>query len=220
MPTHSRSYLILGAGGHARVTADLIRALGGHLVGLIEQREDLLGQLVEPGGGRVVATQAELFELLTTRQALPQGAESAVVAIGHNLVRLELSLRLRDRLAEALIHPSAQVSPSAHIGAGSTVLPGVVVNAAAHVGLAAILNSGAIIEHDCQLGDGVHVSPNATLCGAVTLGDRSWVGAGATILPGVQVGPDAVVGAGATVLRDVPEGVTVVGSPARPLTAK
>lgn len=44
------------------------------------------------------------------------------------------------------------------------------------------------------------------------------IGMNATILPGVVVGAGAMVGAGAVVVRDVPEGATVVGNPARPVS--
>jgi len=43
------------------------------------------------------------------------------------------------------------------------------------------------------------------------------IGSGATIMCGVTIGEGAVVGAGAVVTRDVPNGVTVIGNPAREL---
>ena len=43
------------------------------------------------------------------------------------------------------------------------------------------------------------------------------IGSGATIMCGVTIGERAVVGAGAVVTRDVPNGVTVIGNPAREL---
>ncbi len=46
---------------------------------------------------------------------------------------------------------------------------------------------------------------------------RAALGTGAVILPGVTIGAGAIVGAGAVVTRDVPDGVTVVGNPARPI---
>jgi maltose O-acetyltransferase len=49
----------------------------------------------------------------------------------------------------------------------------------------------------------------------VSIGQNVWIGGGAIILPGITIGDDAVIGAGAVVTRNVPEGVTVVGNPAR-----
>jgi acetyltransferase-like isoleucine patch superfamily enzyme len=44
------------------------------------------------------------------------------------------------------------------------------------------------------------------------------IGAHSVILPGVQIGRGAVVGAGSVVTGDVPDGTTVCGNPARPLS--
>jgi maltose O-acetyltransferase len=53
----------------------------------------------------------------------------------------------------------------------------------------------------------------------VRIGRNVWIGGGAIILPGVVVGDDAVIGAGSIVVRDVPQGATVAGNPARPLSS-
>jgi maltose O-acetyltransferase len=49
----------------------------------------------------------------------------------------------------------------------------------------------------------------------VRIGHDVWIGGGTIILPGVSVGNNAIIGAGSVVTRDVPEGVTVMGNPAR-----
>ena len=41
------------------------------------------------------------------------------------------------------------------------------------------------------------------------------IGANSTILPNITIGLNSVVGAGSVVTKDVPDGVTVVGNPAR-----
>jgi serine O-acetyltransferase len=51
-----------------------------------------------------------------------------------------------------------------------------------------------------------------------TLGHRVYVAPGAVILGPVTVGDDAIIGANAVVIRDVPQGATMVGVPASPLT--
>jgi acetyltransferase-like isoleucine patch superfamily enzyme len=49
----------------------------------------------------------------------------------------------------------------------------------------------------------------------VRVGSGTLLGLGSRILPGIRVGRGCTVGAGAIVTRDVPDGVTVVGVPAR-----
>lgn len=54
----------------------------------------------------------------------------------------------------------------------------------------------------------------------IRIGANVWIGGGAIILPGVTIGDDAIIGAGAVVTRDVAAGATVVGNPARVVSAK
>jgi acetyltransferase-like isoleucine patch superfamily enzyme len=49
----------------------------------------------------------------------------------------------------------------------------------------------------------------------IKIGNDVVIGAGAIILPGVKIGDGAIVGAGSVVMSDVPEGMTVIGNPAR-----
>lgn len=51
--------------------------------------------------------------------------------------------------------------------------------------------------------------------GGPTVKALARIGANSTILPGVVIGRNAFVGAGSVVVRDVPDGVVVVGNPAR-----
>lgn len=202
-----RTFLVWGAGGHGAVIADMIGEAGGRVAGWI----DRAGAAAD-GGSLPVFAEADIGA-----GALPGGADAVAVAIGDNRARLDQGARLDDRALPVVAHPSAAVSDSCTIEAGTVIMPLAVVNARARLGRLVIVNSGAVVEHDCELEDGVHVSPNATLGGAVRVGRRAWIGAGATVIPGVTVGADAVVGAGAVVLDDVGPGLTVAGVPARHL---
>jgi sugar O-acyltransferase (sialic acid O-acetyltransferase NeuD family) len=212
--------VLFGAGGHAKVVADLAEEAGFYIAGFVDSQAARAGEIISPFGVPILASQTTLEEALARGEALPRGAIAAALAFGHNLGRLGLYRRLEGLVTmPTLIHPRAVVSRYAHLGDGTVVLAGAVVNAAASIGRAVILNTSCVVEHDCVLEDGVHISPNATLCGGVTVKQGAWVGAGATVLPGVKIGAASVVGAGATVIEDVPEGVVVAGVPAKIIKA-
>lgn len=223
MPAHTSAsvtaraerVLVVGAGGHGRVVADLVRALGHDVVGYADADEAKLGQPVDAAGGSVVLTQDALVACVEGGAAWPVPVDAIALGVGDNGARARVLALLARGALPPLVHPTAWVSASAHLGRGAVVLPGAVVHTQAEVGAGAIVNTRAVVEHDCRVGTAAHLSPGAILCGGVTVGDRSWVAAGAVVIPLCRVGADSIVGAGAVVIRDVPDGVTAVGNPAR-----
>jgi acetyltransferase EpsM len=53
------------------------------------------------------------------------------------------------------------------------------------------------------------------VAGGVHVGEGTWIGAGAVVKQGINIGSWCMIGAGAVVVNDVPDGLTVVGVPAR-----
>ena len=83
----------------------------------------------------------------------------AVAAFGNNKMRLQWVKNLleADFVVPTIIHPSAVVSPSAEIGAGSFVMQRAVINTKTKLGEACLVNSGAIVDHDTVVEEGVHI---------------------------------------------------------------
>jgi sugar O-acyltransferase (sialic acid O-acetyltransferase NeuD family) len=208
----TRRLLIYGAGGHGKVVADVGRAAGFEIAGFIDDDPARCSDRI--WGLPVLAWEHVSAGSSASRDAV------IVLGIGDNRAREVCRARIAERgmSAATLVHPSAVVAPSARLGVGVVVMALAAVNPDAVVGDGVILNTGCVVEHDCRLGSFSHLSPNSALGGEVRIGDRTHLGLGAVVLPGVTVGADVRVGAGAVVHRDVPNGSTVVGVPARPLS--
>jgi len=208
--------VIIGAGGHAQVVADiLMRARGA-------------GQSVEPLGylddDPQLSGKAFLgLSVLGGISDLSRIKHDAVtIGITENRIRSEIFARLKEqgeRFAVAL-HPSANIAPGVKLGPGTMVCAGVVVNPASVIGENVILNTACTVDHHNMIGDHVHIAPGAHLGGEVTVEEGAMVGIGSVVLPRLKVGSWSTVGAGAVVVKDVPPAVTVVGMPARPAERK
>ncbi len=209
-----RGLVIVGGGGHGAVVAEsasLVDAPGG-VRGCLDDK-DQPAAAGGPGGLDRLGPLAMFGEITA-------GGSAWIFGIGDLALRRSLLDSLPDTArriggAHTVVHPKASVSSSATIGRGVFVGPGAVVHTRARVGDHAIINSGAIVEHDVQVGENAHVASGAVLGGAAWVGRDVLVGSGAVVLPGVTVGDGATVGAGSVVREDVPDGVTVVGVPAR-----
>lgn len=144
---------------------------------------------------------------------------SYFVTIGDPLVRGRLHRLLGTagrRSAPAVVHPSATVTRTALLGAGTIVCPGVRISTEVVVGEQVHLNPQATLGHDAHLGHCVSLNPQSAVSGSVQVHDDVLIGASACVLEGRTVGAGARVGAGACVTADVRPGTTVVGVPARP----
>jgi sugar O-acyltransferase (sialic acid O-acetyltransferase NeuD family) len=203
--------VIVGAGGHAQVVADILlrmRAAGEAIwpVGYVDDDEALAGQrfLDLP----VLGTVADLAAV---------DHDAVVVAVGDNATRQRLFARLRgngERFAVAR-HPGAVVAPDVPVGPGSMICAGAVVNPRSTIGADTILNTGCTVDHHNRVGDHAHVAPGVHLGGEVTIGEGAFVGIGSVVIPRRAIGAWATVGAGSVVTKGIPDGATAVGMPAR-----
>ena len=204
--------VIVGAGGHGAVVAEA--ALSAGAWSSISFHDDRWPQLTRCAGFAVVGDLPALRQRL---QSSGPAAFQVVVAIGANAARLALT---REFLAQGVklatvVHPTAVLSRSCTLGAGTMVIAGAIVNARSVIGIGCIINTGAIIDHDTEVCAGTHICPRVALAGQVRVGELVTIGIGACVVQGRRIGDRAVVGAGTTVIHDVDADSTVVGNPAR-----
>ena len=203
--------IIVCAGGHGRVVADILTCLatsGAKLstAGFVDDTPALIG------------TRVAGLPVLGPLDSLPKhSCDAIVVALGDNAVRR----RLCDRFVAAgaqlvpVVHPRAVVAKTANVGAGAVVCAGAIVQPGASIGRGAIVNTSASVDHDSRIGDFAHVAPGARIGAHVTVGDETLIALAASVVAGRTIGARSIVGAGSLVLNDLRDDVVAFGTPAR-----
>jgi sugar O-acyltransferase (sialic acid O-acetyltransferase NeuD family) len=210
--------VIIGAGGHGREVADILRDqcdAGTDLtpMGFIDQNLELHGKVID---GLPVLGDFSWFE--TERR----DKVAVICAVGSPQIcrRLVLQARKIGLIFASAISPRANISSRASLGEGVTIFPNVVVNTGAFVDSYSILNVGVVVSHDATVGSYCNINPGARLAGNTTINEGSYIGMGTSVIQGRTVGAWSVVGAGAVVISDLQKNVTAVGVPARTIKTR
>jgi len=147
----------------------------------------------------------------------PSEHDVFVCAIGNTRTKLDLCAHLLSKGArfQDIVHPTAIVGPSCHIGRGCILCPGAVVTTNVRIGDFVILNVHATVGHDAEIGDGCTLSGHVDVTGGARLGRGVFLGSHACVLPLAEVGDFSIVGAGSVVLKRVRPNTTVMGVPAQ-----
>jgi len=203
-----RILIIIGAGGHGRVVADIALKIGKwNNIFFLDDDENIKTSMDIEVRGKF----EDAFHYVDKCDIF--------VAIGNNALRKNIQLALEEIGASIpiLIHPSAVIGSKVNLGAGTVVMGGGVINSCTEIGKGCIVNTGATIDHDNLIADFAHISPGAHLAGNVSIGTKSWIGIGCVVNNNVKVTSNCIVGAGAVVINDIDESGTYVGIPARRL---
>ncbi|MBR4537389.1 MAG: NeuD/PglB/VioB family sugar acetyltransferase [Clostridia bacterium] len=140
-----------------------------------------------------------------------------VVAIGEPKFRREAFERMNRAgyTGGVIVHPSAYISPDATVGEGTAICHGAFIGSQARIGKNCYLSRNASVGHDAAVGDHTRLGVNAFIGGHAVIGENAFIGAGALLRDRVRFGSASVAALGAAVFDDVPDGVTVIGNPAR-----
>lgn len=203
--------VIIGAGGHGQVVADLLLrawARGAMLqpIGYVDDNPVLWEKF---------PLELPVFGPLT--QLVSVAHDAVIIAIGDNRSRARLFQQMQgqnERIVNA-IHPSAVVAPDVRLGQGVMICAGTVINTGTTIGDDVILNTSCSVDHHSVIRDHAHLAPGVHLGGGVCVEEGALLGVSAASVPGRTIGRWSVVGAGAVVTHDIPAYATVVGVPAR-----
>jgi UDP-perosamine 4-acetyltransferase len=202
--------IILGAGGHARVLAEALRANRIRIIGCTAAAgapDPGLPGLPFLGGDDVVAGHDPSSVRLV----------NGLGSVGRAEPRIALFERFKRQgfMFATVLHPAAWIADDVICDEGAQVMAGARLQTGCRIGADAIINTGAVVDHDGRIGAHCHVAPGAVLSGDVQLGEGAHVGTGACVIQGIRIGRYSLVAAGAAVVQDVPEHCVVAGVPAR-----
>ncbi|MBP2657628.1 MAG: sugar O-acyltransferase, sialic acid O-acetyltransferase NeuD family protein [Firmicutes bacterium] len=200
-----KKLLIVGAGGHGRVIADIALKMNKwQQIAFLDDDTTVKSSM----GYDVIGTSSKALNLIEEY--------SIFVAIGSNEIREMIYKQIKTAGATVpkLIHPSTNIGVQVEIGEGTVMMAGAIVNCGSKIGEGCIVNTGATIDHDATIGDYVHISPGVHISGTVKIGKGTWLGVGSVVSNNIRIAGGTVVGAGAVVVRDIIEAGTYIGVPA------
>ena len=187
-----KKVVIIGAGGHSKVIADIVTKSKDNLIGFLDDNKNLLNKTIYLDK-KVIGTTDDIEKYNDCW---------FLIGIGNNKIRKEISMKYKLNYYTA-IHPSAIISNEVTIGEGTVIMPGVVVNTGTSIGKHCIINTSCSIDHDNVIEDFVHISPGAHLAGTVKIGEESWICAGVTVINNITIAKNNIIGAGATVIKNI-----------------
>ena len=161
--------LLVGAGGFGRVVLE-------HASGLYDCA------FLDDGDAVVVDDVPVIGKTSDVASFYPE-YKLLLVTIGNNKLREQLYIEATSigYSFPNIIHPSAYVSPHAHIGSGCVILNNAVVQNNARCGDGCILNPGVELHHDSSIGNYCLIYTNSVIRSLTTVGDRVWMGSNVTI---------------------------------------
>ena len=173
--------LLVGAGGFGRVVLEHASAL--YDCAFLDDSE-----VSYVDGVPVIGKTSEIASFYPEYKLL-------LVTIGNNALRERIYKEATDIgfTFPNIIHPTAYISPHAHIGSGCVLLNNTVVQNNARCGDGCILNPGVELHHDSYIGSCCLIYTNSVVRSLTHVGDRVWIGSTASISTGAIVPNDTRV---------------------------
>lgn len=198
--------LIIGAGGHGKVIADIaMKMKQWNSILFLDDDENINN----PMGIKVIGKSTDVYKYVKDCDIF--------VAVGNNVLREKIQTKLMAVGASipVLVHPTAIIGEQVEYGAGTAIMAGVIINCCTKIGKGCIINTGTTIDHDNIIEDYVHISPGVNTAGTVTIGKGTWLGIGSVVSNNLNITSGCKIGAGAVVINDIMEAGTYAGVPVR-----
>ncbi len=202
--SEDKKLVIIGAGGHGKVVADIAEKCGYTDISFLD--DNASGSCI---GFPITGKTEDIMKYVPEYDFF--------VAVGNSAAREKITEEVESAGGKivSLIHPDSVIGKCVEIGKGTVVMAGVVINPGTEIGKSVIINTSSSVDHDCNIGDYSHIAVGAHVCGTVNIGTHVWVGAGSTVINNVDICDNCFIGAGAAVVKNIAESGKYIGVPAK-----
>ena len=140
-----KKVIIIGASGHARVIADIIKESKDKLVGFLDDNQDIQGNKIY---------EDKIVLGTTSKKDIEKYKDFYfIIGIGSNNVRKIISNKYPNLKWYTAIHPKAVIGSEVSIGEGTAIMAGTVINTGTKVGKHCIINTCSSLDHDNLIGN-------------------------------------------------------------------
>jgi sugar O-acyltransferase (sialic acid O-acetyltransferase NeuD family) len=211
--------IVFGSGQIGNVVASILREQDHEILGFIDDDPESFGKHYY--GLPVLGPR----EYLLAKNKY----DAVCLGVGTIKARVEVLDWLDENAVQTVsaIHSSAVISPEANLGRNLVVGASTTFYVNPVIGDGCYIGPSVTVSHDTIVGKFCLLSVGSVVGARCDLEDEVFVGSSSTIMPPsfgssarLRVGKGAVIGVGSTVIHDVPMGITVIGTPAKPLKKK
>lgn len=171
-----------------------------------------IGPDVEIGAGSTIGAGVHIYHGVKIGRDVNIGAGTVIGSDGFGYERTDEGWVKLPHLGTVLIEDRVE------IGANTCLDRGTFSDTIVEEG--AKIDNLVHIAHNVRVGPNAMVIANTMVGGSTSIGAFTWIAPSTSLINGIKIGENAMTGLGAVVLKDVPDGVTVIGVPAKPLERK
>ena len=196
---NQKKIIIIGAGGHANVLADLIEELNLKAYGVIDpkfKKKETKWKNINIFEEKKFTNQKKFSDYI-----LVNGVGK--ILNSNRRKEIFISYKKKSFIFKTLIHPFSKVSRQSVISEGVQVMAGAVIQSGVEIGPNAIINTGVSVDHDCIIGKNSHISPGSIICGETKIGDDCFIGAGSVIVNNIEIKSGSVIKAGQIITKSI-----------------
>ena len=201
----NKPIIIMGAGGHAKVVANILKLSGRKVLGFVapdlKTGSDLFGKKFLGNDTEISRHNSDEIELANGIGSLSGKDERW---------KLIDEMRKQGYKFSTIIHPNSLISSDVYLDEGVQIMAGVIIQPGTKIGRNSIINTGSIVDHDCKISENCHIAPGVILNGGVTVGKNTHIGTGSSVIQSITIGSNSSIAAGSVIYKDVPDNTTLI----------